>query len=179
MQTITHEEMESALTGCGASMGAAEAHGALCGAIASAKAFRLEPWRDGVLVDAVDGEPQAVARRLLAALADETLEELTGGEGALTPLLPDDDVRLEDRTIAMAGWCSGFLHGLADAMAGRDEWPDSVREIVEDYVEIARASVGEEDSEEVNESSYTELLEYLRASAQLVYEELVAERTGE
>ena len=90
------------------------------------------------------------------------------------PLLPDDEEALETRTAALAEWCTGFLAGLGSVPVPTEGWPDTVREIVADFGEIARAAVGEEDSPEDSEASYVELVEYLRAGTQLVHEELVA-----
>jgi len=53
-----------------------------------------------------------------------------------------------------------------------------VQEIVRDFAEIGRASVGDEETEDTNETSYVELVEYLRASAQLAYDELAEHRAG-
>mgnify|MGYP003344288659 FL=1 len=91
-----------------------------------------------------------------------------------SPLLPEDEETLEVRTAALAEWCTGFLAGLGSVPVPTEGWPDTVREIVADFGEIARAAVGEEDSPEDSEASYVELVEYLRAGTQLVHEELVA-----
>ena len=45
-------------------------------------------------------------------------------------------------------------------------------DIIKDLVEISRATAGDEDDVEGNDHAYTELVEYLRVAAQLVYEEL-------
>ena len=68
------------------------------------------------------------------------------------------------------------MAGLGSVPVPPAGWPDTVREIVADLAEIARAAVGDEDSEEESEASYAELVEYLRASTQLVHEELVDPR---
>ena len=44
--------------------------------------------------------------------------------------------------------------------------------IIKDFLEITRASVNEETDEEENEGAFNEVMEYIRVSVQLVYEEL-------
>jgi uncharacterized protein YgfB (UPF0149 family) len=51
-----------------------------------------------------------------------------------------------------------------------------VDEVLRDFGEISRAAVDAGETPESNEVSYAELVEYLRAGAQLTYEELAAHR---
>jgi hypothetical protein len=76
----------------------------------------------------------------------------------------------------MAQWCEGFLHGLvmrADSEQLKKRLAsEPLSDIIRDLLEISRAAVDAAADEETNEAAYTELLEYLRVAAQLVYEEL-------
>ena len=99
-------------------------------------------------------------------------------------LLPSDDEELEQRTAELAKWCQGFMHGLS--VAGADDplavaLMDSgiMQEILYDFSEITRATVapGEHDIED--EAAYMELVEFVRASVQLLFEETVALRSGQ
>jgi len=95
------------------------------------------------------------------------------------PLLPGDDSPIAQRVEALAAWCSGFLHGLGSGgLKEGSDLPEVVQEIVRDFVQMTQAVVDPEETEEANEEAYVELQEYLRASAQLVYETLVLDRTG-
>lgn len=175
MQTVTFDELESALAECDSPVAAAEAHGTLCGALAAVPGYGAGDWIGELLAEA-EGEPELHARTLLETLFGETHAALASGHMEFEPLLPTDDIPLEERTAALAGWCSGFLHGLGGGLPQVGEWPESVQEVVRDFSEIARASVGDEDTEETNESSFTEVVEYLRASTQLAYDDLVEHR---
>ncbi len=176
MQTVTYDELETALDAAGAALGAAEAHGALTGTLAASVSFMAEEWTDDFLSSTEAPERTVHAREVLIALCRETAAQLSGPDMDFAPLLPPDDASLEMRTAALATWCTGFMAGLGSVPVPPAGWPDTVREIVADFSEIARAAVGDEDSEEDSESSYAELVEYLRASAQLVHEELVDPR---
>jgi hypothetical protein len=176
MQTVTYDELDSALDEAGVALGAAEIHGVLCGAYAATLSFRPDNWIDETLASAEAVDRPLHVREVLAALCRETAAQLSGPDMEFMPLLPGDDVALDVRTTALAAWCSGFMAGLGSVPVPPAGWPDTVREIVADLAEIARAAVGDEDSEEESEASYAELVEYLRASTQLVHEELVDPR---
>ena len=180
MWTVTFDELEHALAAGGAPVAAAEAHGTLCGALALDASYDAEHWLLG-LVPAGSADPEALrSRHLLETAYSETREALAGDEMDFAPLLPPDDVPLEQRVAALAAWCCGFLYGLGGAgqqpPAGL---PETVREVIDDFDEISRATVGSEEPEESNEESYAELVEYLRASTQLVYDELMTHRAGD
>jgi len=176
MQTVTYDELETALGGAGVALGAAEAHGALSGTIAASLIFRPDEWIDQILSDTAAPERALHAREVLNALCRETAAQMSGPDMDFSPLLPGDEEPLEARAAALAAWCTGFMAGLGSVPVASTGWPDTVREVVADFAEIAKAAIGEEDSEEDTQSSYAELVEYLRASAQLVHEELVDPR---
>ena len=97
------------------------------------------------------------------------------------PLLPDYSDTPIIRVDAIARWCEGFLHGLVSGSPDDNlkEWLSSepLREIIKDLLQITRATADEEADDETNESSYIELVEYLRVAAQLTYEELAEYRS--
>ncbi len=175
MLTVTYDELESALAECDLPVAAAEAHGSLCGALAAVPGYGASDWLADLLADA-GSEAEPSARELLQTLHGETHAALASGLMELEPLLPNDDLPLEQRAAALAAWCNGFLYGLGGGLPQAGAWPESVQEVVTDFSEIGRASVGDEETEETNEVAYAELVEYLRASAQLAYDDLVEHR---
>src|SRR3546814_8517783 len=88
-------------------------------------------------------------------------------------LLPDDDVALVPRVRALGAWCDGFLFGLA-SRPGLDlkKLTEEAQEIIRDFTEFTQAAVGDDDDQNVEETAYTELVEYVRVGAQLLYMEL-------
>ncbi len=79
-------------------------------------------------------------------------------------------------------WCGGFLYGFGVGEgAGGEALPEDVSEVLKDFGEISRATVDVDETAESSESSYAELVEYLRAATQLAYEEMAEqrERAGE
>jgi uncharacterized protein YgfB (UPF0149 family) len=177
MLTVTFDELEEALAACDAPLAAAEAHGSLCGSLAAVGRFDGDAWIGAVLPDT--GADALRSRNLLETLVAETQAAFAGLDMEFEPLLPGDDEPLERRVAALADWCTGYLYGLGTGgLAAGSAMPEAVGEVVRDFGEISRASIDAEESEESNETSYAELVEYLRAGAQLAYEELAPHRGG-
>ena len=117
---------------------------------------------------------------MLATLFVETAGALARPAMEFEPLLPGDDAPLESRVEALAAWCQGFLYGFGAAgTAARAVLPDTVTEVLADLAQLSQAGVPAASEPEVEEDAYIELVEYLRAGVQLVYEELDALRASQ
>lgn len=169
------DALQAALKQAGIQVGAAECHGALAGWLASGLGQDPQPLLESLLDD---GSPAA------GAAADRCNALLVEAHGALrrnldsieldfAPLLPDDDSPLPTRVAAMGEWCEGFLFGLGLAGDAATQGGTEVREVIEDFAQIARAGLEDEAGSEADEAAYAELVEYLRAGTQLVHDTLV------
>jgi hypothetical protein len=172
--------IDQALQRLGAVASAPEAHGSLCG-LACLLGVRALPAWAGVLFDgapdqdAIGGEPGAA----LDELASLTCAALAQGDMSFSPLLPADEEPLASRADGLAEWCAGFMHGLGEAAAGAPPGAlrgEITREVMADFSEISRAGVGVSDEGIEGEAAYVELVEFVRVSVQLVFEELHAVR---
>lgn len=176
MFSISFEELDDAFATSAAPVDVAEAHGSLCGALCAVTGYGFDDWANEVLADA-ETAGALRTRHLMGAIFDETAQALGGQEMTFEPLLPDDDADLAARVEALAQWCTGFLYGLgAGQLPSLEQVPGDVGEVLRDFGEIGRATVDSADGEEANEGSYAELVEFVRAGTQLVYEELAAHR---
>lgn len=152
----------------------AEAHGTLTGALCASGTYTLEDWLSEVLPE---GEVDPDAGAALQSVFRRTRAELAGHDMQLALLVPGDDASLERRTAALCQWCNGFLYGLAGhGAADPERLPGDAGEIVRDFGEITRAGVDAADGAEVNESAFSELVEFVRVGVQLIFEELGARR---
>lgn len=167
-----YDELADHLLEQGLQNAPSELHGCLCGLLAAGAPIQAEAGLDGltqVLAISLHGELAAQILQLYqvtgAALQDEEFD--------FHPLLPDGEVDIGQRTDALAQWSRGFLAGFAHetARAGRsrDSLSADSGEILEDFAAIAQAEVDQESAEEDSESSYAELVEYLRFAALNVY----------
>lgn len=176
-EKVDHDTLDAALKRCGASWDAAQTHGLLTGRLAVSGVSAGPDW----LVHVLEGTDETDALRLecqkmLDTLYQSTFWQLSERLSDFVPLLPDDDCDAAGRTMAMAHWCEGFLHGLVSAQHGDDLRnrlaAEPLADIIRDMLQITRADVDDEMDDETNEAAYVELVEYMRVAAQLAYEEL-------
>lgn len=168
------DSLQAALTQAGIPVGAAECHGALSGWLASGLGQDPQPLLESLLDQAGAGQGPDTDRchALLVGLHAELRRDLAGTELKFAPLLPGDDVPLAARVAALGEWCEGFLFGLGLAGDAAAHGGSEVREVVEDFAQIARAGLEDEAGSEADEVAYAELVEYLRAGTQLVHDSL-------
>lgn len=166
------------LAAAGASWRAAEAHGYFCGLSCLAGAPALQSWLDELLIARPPDATDALSQERLAGLqrtAALSLMRLEGGQMNFALLLPADDVGLEHRASALADWCHGFMQGLAaggaaDTGVAFDVLDSAeMQEILRDFSEFTRASA--DAGSEADESAFVELVEYVRVSVQLIYDQ--------
>ena len=154
--------------------GLAESHGLLCGLICRESSHSAAHYLQQLAAMQLVVEP---GEELHAALADawsSTVAQFDDEEFGFSLWLPSDDEPLEDRTVALARWCSGFLAGLG--CGGQlDALSEEAREAIGDLQEIARAELaaagtGDAENEE-EENAYAEIVEYVRVVALVLRED--------
>jgi len=187
---LSFDAVDDALQRVGSVTQPSEAHGSLCGLLCVLGASAQSPWMADTLATGAqpspgDADAEALpgggeAAGVLAALAASSATALDVGDMSFQPLLPADDASLERRTEALAAWCQGFNYGLALAVRIGDAdavlKTDPVAEIVRDFAELAQLGYQEDEIEGEGEVAWAELLEYVRVSVQLVFEELAEVR---
>jgi uncharacterized protein len=179
MLQVSLAEIAVALEQASSSVSAPEAHGCLAGGLCADPGYSLQQWLDEVVPD----ESQLAVRspdQPLTLLFDVTADALRGDDFEFNPLLPDDQNTLLERATALAQWCQGFLYGLGTGDLGAlPKLPEEVDEVMRDLEQIGKAAIEpgdfEENSEE-DEESYAQVVEYVRVSVQLVFDELDALR---
>jgi uncharacterized protein len=171
--SIEHSEVEIVLQHSGSSWSAAQAHGLLCSRLSVLGADGGPDWL-GLILQAKDASSTSHGDdlMLLDNLYGETYRQLSERQSEFEPLLPGGGESVSVIAAAMAEWCEGFLHGLVSAAKGealkQKLAAEPLSDIIRDMLEITRAAANDDDDEE----ALTELTEYLRVAAQMVYEEL-------
>jgi len=169
-------ELAEKLRTAGSESDAAEAHGLLCGCIAAGGKTNPDIWLEHLL--GTGNTLSAAAqdcRDMLEGLQKDILAQLNDESFGFSVLLPQDNTPLSVRTRALGEWCEGFLYGLA--LGGiRDEGANSetVEEVMKDFYDISHAGFTTEAPNEGDEVAFTEIVEYLRMSVLLLYQELQA-----
>jgi hypothetical protein len=162
-----------------ASLGASEAHGALCGMLCAQGATDASQWMLHVLGEHQDSSQtlRDIGEQLLQ-IHQLSIEQMNDHDVEFELMLPDDDEPLEDRVEALGMWCQGFVYGLAVGGITEDtELPEDSKELIKDILEISRAGyvVDDEvevDADEDDEVAFMEVCEYVRMGILLIYEEL-------
>jgi uncharacterized protein YgfB (UPF0149 family) len=172
---VTHEELQAALSRMDIAMDAAEAHGLLCGALCTREAYGAKDWIAELAADQGTAPPAADPE--LTRFPAQVLEALQSPEFEFEPLLPGDDAPLADRVAALAAWCGGYLYGIGTgrpdpAAVGSGE----VGEYLRDLGDIARAELEPGRRGEAGEGDFFELVEFVRAGAQLAFDALSVAR---
>lgn len=171
----TYGEAAAALVELGLSENVSGYHGLLCGALCVQEPEEIDP------LHLVEGEcpavtaPQALA--VLVGLRDAAAVALSDMQAGFMPLLPEDGALLGERALALAKWCEGFIYGLATREhLDLQQCSDEVRELIRDFTEFTKASLHEADNLEVEETAYSELVEYIRVGTQLIFMEFRGRR---
>lgn len=129
---------------------------------------------------AVEDVQSEMLDNALAALREMTLEGLFDPDMGFKPLLPDDEVALDQRVRALGRWCDGFLYGLSNSgQFELDQLSPEIREVISDLTELSRVGLTDEDVEsQTAEADYAELVEYVRVGVQMIFLELQPKREG-
>ncbi len=158
----------------------AEIHGEYCGLACLMGSDSGPAWVTSVLADMK--RPAGDVRDVLQSLSAATWRALEAGDMELALLLPDDDELLEKRAESLGLWCQGFMHGLGVGSkldANSPQLTEGItQEIIADFSEITRAAFSADETEAEAEAAYVELVEFVRVSVQLAFEELYRLRTA-
>lgn len=168
-------DFEQALDIAGSQLDAGElsqCHGVACGLLCRRPDSRADAFMG--LLDALElvRKPGERLARELVALHEATASQLEDEQLRLALWLPGDDETLEDRTMALGSWCTGFLAGLCEgAGLTLDHFSEEVVEALSDLQQIARAGLSSAEDEE-NENALMEIIEYVRVVTLMMREEL-------
>lgn len=165
-EQVSPSELHGCLVGLLGSLGRVSADAALAG-LNQALGLDLH----GELADQILQLHEVTA----AAVEDETFD--------FHPLVPDDDVELAQRTLALAAWCRGFLAGYAQGKVSGGQTGAAVAvdsaEVIKDFAAISQATLEDEQDEDESEQDYAEILEYIRFAALNVVMDSLGQRAEE
>lgn len=156
-----------------------EAHGLLCGLICGGAPTPERAWLDQLFPTPNAGDPHLQeALTGLHTLARQTLDGLQGRGLSFIPLAPDEACPLVERATALYDWVRGFLFAFGVLGIAERDLPEQTREVLRDFADITRLDLDQLSESEEDESALTELLEFVRVAAMLVYEERMVARPG-
>ncbi|MEC9415828.1 MAG: UPF0149 family protein [Pseudomonadota bacterium] len=170
-------DLEVNLRECESGWYAAQCHGLLCARLSVIGASALNVCLEQIFEDVNDNiSCVKFCDAILQDVFKRTWIQLVERQSEFTLYLPDEQQNVNERANALAHWCDGFLHGIVTGKNPKklkeflSKEPSSI--IIKDMLEITRAAVDEKAEVEENEQAYIEIMEYIRVSTQLIYEEL-------
>ncbi|HLF23595.1 MAG TPA: UPF0149 family protein [Burkholderiales bacterium] len=175
-QSPTHppdyDELADALRDADFDLSPAEVHGMITGAVSVPQA--RVPGSLFFGRNAVTATPEVESfLRLVAALQADVLARLQGADFEFQPLLPGAAAELSEQVEALAAWARGYLLGLAaSGAADPKRLRGEVSEFLLDLNRISEAEMDDDEPVERQEREIADIVEYLRAGAQLVFDEL-------
>lgn len=173
LSTYDWGKIGAALRDAGSLGEPSEIHGEFCGLACVMGKDAVASWPAAAVADAPSPGDDVVGR--LRDLAAVSWAALDSGDMSFELLMPSDAESLERRAESLGLWCQGFMHGIGagggsrmqNAIAERED----LRGIIGDFTEITRAAFADDETEEEGEAAFIELVEYVRVSVQLVFEE--------
>jgi uncharacterized protein YgfB (UPF0149 family) len=150
----------------------AECHGMACGLLCRLSDASLDAYLG--LLDMLElvNKPGAGLKMSLEELLNSTRLQLADDDLGLFLWLPDDDETLEERTMALSQWCSGFLAGLGSGDDTLKAMSDDVKDALKDLQQISTADVTDTDESEEDENAFVEIVEYIRVVILMIREDL-------
>jgi uncharacterized protein YgfB (UPF0149 family) len=152
----------------------AECHGLLCGLLCRETNCTASDFIYQLAAMQLVVKPGAEFETVLTEVFESTARQLEDEEFGFALWLPDDEESLEERTIALGQWCSGYLAGLASG-GQLDALSEEAKEAIEDLQQIARAEISapvqRADESEEDEAAFAEIVEYVRVVALMMRED--------
>jgi uncharacterized protein YgfB (UPF0149 family) len=151
----------------------AECHGVVCGLLCRMPDASLDTFI--TLLDMLElvNKPGSALRMALQELLNASREQLADENMGLVLWLPADNEMLEERTMALAQWCSGFLAGLGSGGEHITQaLSEDAVEALRDLQQIAKAVVADTSETEEEESAFVEIVEYVRVVVLMIREDM-------
>jgi len=151
----------------------AECHGVSCGLLCRLPDASLDVFIG--LLDMLElvKAPGAGLKMTLEELLNATRAQLSDEDLGFSLWLPNDEEILEERTMALSQWCSGFLAGIGSS--GDDTlkaMSDEANEALKDIQQISTADVADTAESEEEEVAFVEIVEYIRVVILMIREDL-------
>lgn len=151
----------------------AECHGVTCGLLCRKHDASLDALIG--LLDMLElvKTPGSGLRLVFEELLNASRTQLADEDMGFSLWLPGDGEMLEERTMALSQWCSGFLAGLGSS---GDEtlktMSDDANEALRDLQAISTADVSDTTQSEEDEIAFAEIIEYIRVVTLMIREDL-------
>ncbi|MCB1645277.1 MAG: UPF0149 family protein [Pseudomonadales bacterium] len=168
-----YSELHQALGDLLADHSLAEVHGLLTGLRCSGSRASHSEMTDQISAQFMSS-PSGAQRQVIETLVADIDTALRDSDLGFQVMIPADNTPVSERTASLAQWCTGFLAGFG--LSGRFQESELGEEVRELLADLSRISVLDEEipEDDDNEADFTEIVEYVRMSAMLIYTECSA-----
>jgi uncharacterized protein YgfB (UPF0149 family) len=150
-----------------------ECHGALCGMLCRNPSSQAGSFFILLKTLEMIKDPDEALSVQLTELHNASVSQLDDEQLRFSLWLPDDDESLDDRTEALAHWCTGFLAGLGSGQElTMETLSEDVSAALSDLEQIAQAEMTGEGEAEEEEAAFVEIIEYIRVVTLMMRDEL-------
>ncbi|HJL80605.1 MAG: UPF0149 family protein [Gammaproteobacteria bacterium] len=154
-----------------------EVHGGICSQIC----FESDYFEEFIPLDkSDDGASVSVQigtyRKALLRIIDTDAKRLKDGDLGFELIIPGEGSPIQERAEALSIWCQGFIDGVSflltehDLKIDQSETKESF-EIIEDFTQISTLDSHSISEEVDQELALMELIEFVRLSVQMIYDE--------
>ncbi|MGA9575055.1 MAG: UPF0149 family protein [Lysobacterales bacterium] len=151
----------------------AECHGITCGLLCRLPDASLDALIHLLGELELLQSPGSALSMVLEDLLNASREQLADVELGFTLWLPDDEEMLEERTMALSQWCSGYLAGLGSGGDGvLSAMSEEADDAMKDLEKISAADVTDTNESDEDEIAYAEIVEYIRIVILMIREDL-------
>ena len=151
----------------------AECHGICCGLLCRRSNANLDTYMELLSTLELVKDPGTGLSMSLDELLMASKKQLQDEDLGVSLWLPGDGETLEDRTMALSQWCSGFLAGLGAGGEKRLKGlSDDANEAIRDLKQISNADVTDTTESEEDENAFMEIVEYIRIVVLMIREDL-------
>ena len=117
--------------------------------------------------------PRTGLQMVFEELLNASRTQLADEDMSFSLWLPNEEEMLEERTMALSQWCSGFLAGIGSS--GDDTLKtlsEDANEALKDLQQISTADVSDTAESEEDEVAFAEIVEYIRIVTLMIREDL-------
>jgi uncharacterized protein len=178
-QMCDHDSLQSLVLDEQLGVDAAFLHGSLVGLLCAGMRTDATHWLDHALPasDATKHLTES-AGAYVRRLYQETVADLDDPDLGFDLYLPVNG-SINEHAQGLVDWCGGFLGGLGlGGWKGERQLAGDVREAIADLRQIANSQLSFDHDPEVDENALMELVEFVRVSVVLLYDEISQPQTA-
>lgn len=169
-QMPTFDELTDTLKKVNPDMHISQVHGILCGLLC------VKEKKTGILWKSLfpKQKKNPALLDMLEKIYHISYQQLSDFSFEFNLVLPDDESDIHLRAESLGLWVQGFLKGLKKGgVSPKGQTEDETKEALNDLTEIAQINFDDiADHDDESEMAYTELVEYVRLSAVMIFQNL-------